>query len=105
MQRVTQAAEVAAKPKRPRIVVAGLKGNNASAMVREFPQFDFDFIDPDHKNGSAVSTARHADRVLCMANFLPHSIDNQLKTHPGYKALHTGMTGLREELRKIPTMQ
>lgn len=88
--------------RRPKVVIAGLKGSNMNQMVREFPHIDFDFIDVDHKNGRSYDAIKYAERVVGMSNFMSHSLENQLKDHPGYKALHTGITGLRDYLRSIP---
>lgn len=94
---------VVPKVKRTRILIVGLKPQQAGMMVNEFPGMDLRFVDSGKEPQSVDGKLGHTDVVIAMTNFISHSIEDHLKKHPNYIRVSGGMDKLRETLKTYVT--
>jgi hypothetical protein len=91
----------AAKLVKPKILIIGLKPQQAAIMIHEFGnQFDLRFVDSG-RGASASDGKTNVDRIIGMTNFMSHSAEDHIKHHPGYKRVSGGMDSLRDELKRV----
>jgi hypothetical protein len=91
----------AAKLARQKILVIGLKPQQAAMINNEFgSDYDLRFVDSS-SNPGAVNGKLNVDRIIGMVSFMSHSIEDHVKHRPGYKRVSGGMDSLRDELRSI----
>jgi hypothetical protein len=91
----------AAKVVRQKILVMGLKPQQAAMIVNEFGDaYDLRFVDSGRSAGAADGKL-NVDHIIGMTNFMSHAAEDHIKKHPGYKRVAGGMDSLREALRSI----
>jgi hypothetical protein len=91
----------AAKVVRQKILVMGLKPQQAAMIVNEFGnEYDLRFVDSG-RSASAADGKLNVDHIIGMTNFMSHAAEDHIKKHPGYKRVSGGMDSLRDALRSI----
>lgn len=89
-----------AKLIRMKVLVVGLKPNQAGHIVNEFGNtFDLRFVDSSHQTNGVAGKLAGVDKVIGMVNFMSHSTEDQLKKHSGYMRVAGGLDSLRDTLR------
>lgn len=89
------------QPKLPRVLIMGLKPQQAGLISQEFSScFDLRFWKEEGVT-KLDSMAKNADVVVSMTDFITHSQEAHVKDLPNYRRMGGGMAGLREMLTRL----
>jgi hypothetical protein len=92
-----------AAPRKPSVLVVGLKGSNKSEIEAGFGRtFDLRFIDSEQSKDQLRLMAEKADTTVVMTDFISHSHTDIVKSRaPKYHLQSGGMTSLRATLMTL----
>lgn len=89
------------RAKLPRVLILGLKPNQAGLIDQEFGNcFDLRFW-KDEGITKLDAMARNADHIVAMTGFISHPQEAHVKSYRGYLRQGGGMDGLRETLTRL----
>jgi len=89
------------KTRQLKVLVVGLKPQQAGIINQEYPDLDMRFVDSG-RSAAAVHGKTEADYIIGMTDFLDHSTDGNLyKASENYIRCGGGMTKLRETLTRL----
>jgi hypothetical protein len=90
------------QPTQPKILIVGLIPNQAGIINAEFHEaFDIRFAEAETPSKRLEAMADDCDRVIIMANFISHSVQDTLKKHPGFERMHGGLTRVKDRLTEL----
>lgn len=89
------------QPRKPKVVVVGLRGGQKEMIAREFADLNLEFVESGSKPDTYQGKARSADTVFAMADFVPKPQMDALKRHANFLRVTGGMDKLRDTLNRV----
>lgn len=83
---------------RQRVLVVGLKPNQAGMISQEFQDIDLRFVESGTTPQAIKGKTNGVDTVIGITDFMGHDQEDVMKSHPGYVRVSGGMTKLRSVL-------
>jgi hypothetical protein len=86
---------------KPRILIVGLKPQQAGMIAQEFQHLDLRFVESGTSPQAIANKATHCDVVIGVIDFLSHAHEDHMKGHANYIRLSGGMDKLRNKLTAL----